>query len=191
MNGIESLLIVAGISFDIFAGMECQGSLLGSIRKKNLAAVCALVALCQLVMLYAGFFLSSLYCRTRAVPDEHLLGEIIAVAIFFGLGVRLLAKAIRNERVEEHLEKEMGYRRFLHMALISGIYTILTGIAFGFIGTDVLHILVMLAICTVLVVIGGIYTGYRLGYTAKTKVYSIGAILLFAAGIDVLVTRIL
>ncbi len=27
MNWLENLLIVAGISLDIFAGMECQGSL--------------------------------------------------------------------------------------------------------------------------------------------------------------------
>ena len=34
MNWLENLLIVAGISLDIFAGMECQGSLVKKINKK-------------------------------------------------------------------------------------------------------------------------------------------------------------
>ena len=77
------------------------------------------------------------------------------------------------------------------MACISGIYTLLTGIAFGFLETNVLMILIMIAVCTVAFVIGGIYTGYRVGYEAKTKVYIVGALLLWVAGLDVLFGRIL
>lgn len=33
MNWIENLLILVGISLDIFAGMECQGSLVAKIDK--------------------------------------------------------------------------------------------------------------------------------------------------------------
>lgn len=35
MNWIENLLILVGISLDIFAGMECQGSLVAKIDKKT------------------------------------------------------------------------------------------------------------------------------------------------------------
>lgn len=40
MNWIENLLILVGISLDIFAGMECQGSLVAKIDKKHLTLVC-------------------------------------------------------------------------------------------------------------------------------------------------------
>ena len=191
MNWMENLLIIAGVSLDIFAAMECQGSLVAKINKKNLTVICGIVALAQLITLYLGHFLSSLFCRYRSVPDEKLLGQIISMVIFMILGIRLMVKAIRNEHVEEHLEHHLGIRRFVRMACISGIYTLLTGIAFGFLETNVLMILIMIVVCTVAFVIGGIYTGYRVGYEAKTKVYSVGALLLWVAGLDVLFGRIL
>ncbi len=191
MNWMENLLIIAGVSLDIFAAMECQGSLVAKINKKNLTVICGIVALAQLITLYLGHFLSSLFCRYRSVPDEKLLGQIISMVIFMVLGIRLMVKAIRNEHVEEHLEHHLGIRRFVRMACISGIYTLLTGIAFGFLETNVLMILIMIVVCTVAFVIGGIYTGYRVGYEAKTKVYIVGALLLWVAGLDVLIGRIL
>ena len=191
MNWMENLLIVAGVSLDIFAAMECQGSLVAKINKKNLTVICGIVALAQLITLYRGHCLSSLFCRYRSVPDEKLLGQIISMVIFMILGIRLMVKAIRNEHVEEHLEHHLGIRRFVRMACISGIYTLLTGIAFGFLETNVLMILIMIVVCTVAFVIGGIYTGYRVGYEAKTKVYIVGALLLWVAGLDVLFGRIL
>ena len=191
MNWMENLLIVGGVSLDIFAAMECQGSLVAKINKKNLTVICGIVALAQLITLYLGHFLSSLFCRYRSVPDEKLLGQIISMVIFMILGIRLMVKAIRNEHVEEHLEHHLGIRRFVRMACISGIYTLLTGIAFGFLETNVLMILIMIVVCTVAFVIGGIYTGYRVGYEAKTKVYIVGALLLWVAGLDVLIGRIL
>ena len=191
MNWMENLLIIAGVSLDIFAAMECQGSLVAKINKKNLTVICGIVALAQLITLYLGHFLSSLFCQYRSVPDEKLLGQIISMVIFVILGIRLMVKAIRNEHVEEHLEHHLGIRRFVRMACISGIYTLLTGIAFGFLETNVLMILIMIVVCTVAFVIGGIYTGYRVGYEAKTKVYIVGALLLWVAGLDVLFGRIL
>ena len=191
MNWMENLLIIAGVSLDIFAAMECQGSLVAKINKKNLTVICGIVALAQLITLYLGHFLSSLFCQYRSVPDEKLLGQIISMVIFMILGIRLMVKAIRNEHVEEHLEHHLGIRRFVRMACISGIYTLLTGIAFGFLETNVLMILIMIVVCTVAFVIGGIYTGYRVGYEAKTKVYIVGALLLWVAGLDVLFGRIL
>ena len=174
-----------------FRSNGMPGITVAKINKKNLTVICGIVALAQLITLYLGHFLSSLFCRYRSVPDEKLLGQIISMVIFMILGIRLMVKAIRNEHVEEHLEHHLGIRRFVRMACISGIYTLLTGIAFGFLETNVLMILIMIVVCTVAFVIGGIYTGYRVGYEAKTKVYIVGALLLWVAGLDVLFGRIL
>ena len=191
MSWMEDLLIVLGISLDIFAAMECQGSLVARIDKRHLSLICVLTAAVQLLALYFGHFLSSLYCLKYPKTDELILGQVIAMLIFLGLGVRLIVKAIRNEHVEEHLEKNPGIRRFIRMAAVSSIYTILAGIAFGFLGTNLAAILVMIVVLTVIVVAGGMYTGYRLGFTSKSTVYVIGAVLLFLAAGDVLVRRIL
>ena len=108
MNWMENLLIIAGVFLDIFAAMECQGSLVAKINKKNLTVICGIVALAQLITLYLGHFLSSLFCHYRSVSDEKLLGQIISMVIFMILGIRLMVKAIRNEHVEEHLEHHLA-----------------------------------------------------------------------------------
>lgn len=191
MNWVENLLIVAGISLDIFGAMECQGSLVNKVNKKLLSGICVLMAVCQLIALFLGHFLSDLFCKSHPMSDERFLGEILAMVIFFGLGIRLIVKAIRNERIEEHLEMNLGIRRFVRLASVSSLYTILAGIAFGFIGTNVIAILVMIVVVTIAFVIGGMYTGYHMGFTSKTTVYTVGAILLWIAGLDVLLQRVL
>lgn len=191
MNWVENLLIVAGISLDIFGAMECQGSLVNKVNKKLLSGICVLMAVCQLIALFLGHFLSDLFCKSNPMSDERFLGEILAMVIFFGLGIRLIVKAIRNERIEEHLEMNLGIRRFVRLASVSSLYTVLAGIAFGFVGTNLVAILIMIVVITIAFVIGGMYTGYHMGFTSKTTVYTVGAILLWIAGIDVLLQRVL
>lgn len=191
MNWVENLLIVAGISLDIFGAMECQGSLVNKVNKKLLSGICVLMAVCQLIALFLGHFLSDLFCKSHPMSDERFLGEILAMVIFFGLGIRLIVKAIRNERVEEHLETNLGIHRFVRLATVSSLYTVLAGIAFGFVGTNLVAILIMIVVITIAFVIGGMYTGYHLGFTSKTTGYTVGAILLWIAGIDVLLQRVL
>ena len=191
MNWVENLLIVAGISLDIFGAMECQGSLVNKVNKKFLSGISVLMAVCQLIALFLGHFLSDLFCKSHPMSDERFLGEILAMVIFFGLGIRLIVKAIRNERVEEHLETNLGIHRFVRLATVSSLYTVLAGIAFGFVGTNLVAILIMIVVVTIAFVIGGMYTGYHMGFTSKTTVYTVGAILLWIAGIDVLLQRVL
>ena len=96
MGWIEYLLIVAGSSLEIFVAMECQGSLIQKVNKKQLTAICFIVAVCQLLAMYIGYFLSSFLNGKYSVKDEALLGEIISIGILIGLGIRLIGKAIRN-----------------------------------------------------------------------------------------------
>ena len=161
MGWIEYLLIVAGSSLEIFVAMECQGSLIQKVNKKQLTAICFIVAVCQLLAMYIGYFLS--------------------------LGIRLIGKAIRNERIEEHCQAQLDMKRVLKIAGITAFYTVLAGVAFGFLGTGLFTIMIMVALLTVICIVAGIYTGYHFGFEQKTKVYIVGAILFWAAGIDVIV----
>lgn len=191
MTWIESLLIVCGCSLEIFATMECQGALVQKVNKKHLVRICSLVGLGQLIAMYFGYFLSNLLCRKNPVSDEALLGEILAIAIFIGLGVRLIVKAVRNERIEEHLHKKFETKRLLRLGSVTAAYTIFTGIAFGFLSTSPWILLIMVGVVAIICVIAGTYTGYHLGFEHKSKVFVIGAILFWAAGIDVLVRVVL
>ena len=96
MGWIGTLLIIAGISLDIFATMECQGSLVRQVNKKHLAFVSVIGVLWQLAILFVGYYSSDFICRKNPTSNEALLGEIVAIVIFFCLGCRLLIKAIKN-----------------------------------------------------------------------------------------------
>lgn len=191
MDWIENILIIAGISLDIFAAMECQGSLVARVDKKQLTLICALVAVWQLSALAIGTFLSGLLYSNNLAHDEKFVGLVIAAVIFFGLGVRLIVKAVKNEWVNERREENLKMGRFLRMSAVTSIYTLLTGIAFGFLETNLIRMLILVACITVMVVVMGMYTGYHFGFQHKTKAYVGGALLLWIAGVDVIVRHIM
>lgn len=186
MNWLENLLIIAGVSLDIFAGMECQGALVAKVNKKHLMMICAVITAWQLAALYVGNVFAHLLYVDQLAKDERFIGTVLAVVIFFSLGIRLIAKAIKNERINEHRVENPGFKRFFRLAAVTSFYTLLIGIAFGFLETNLPLVLIMAVCVTVAVVILGTYTGYHFGFEHKTKAYVIGAALLWIAGFDVL-----
>ena len=186
MNWLENLLIIAGVSLDIFAGMECQGALVAKVNKKHLMMICAVITAWQLAALYVGNAFAHLLYVDQLAKDERFIGTVLAVVIFFSLGIRLIAKAIKNERINEHRVENPGFKRFFRLAAVTSFYTLLIGIAFGFLETNLPLVLIMAVCVTVTVVILGTYTGYHFGFEHKTKAYVIGAALLWIAGFDVL-----
>lgn len=187
MNVIEELIILAGISMDIFAVMECQGSLVAKIEKKHLALMTAVLVVGQAATLGVGKILSALLQSYQTSDYEIFLEEVLATVIFLCMGIRLLLKAWKNERVIEHRKENFKIREFVHLCVRNCIFTLFIGIAFGFLESDIVRVLFITVIMTMVVTILGMYTGYRLGFEHKVKAYLCGGILLFGAGIDVIV----
>lgn len=188
MSWIEDLLIIAGLLLDLFAAMACHGALVAKINRKKLVLISLIVSACQLAALYLGYFLATVMKGKQSISDKGIvLAELIAIIIFLGLGARLIYKAVRNEPVMERREENLGYKRFLYMAAKTAIYTLLAGIAFGFLETGVITILIMIVIVAIVYVIAGMYMGYHFGAQPKRKVYFMGAALLIVAGIDIII----
>ena len=191
MSWIEILMIVVGVSLDIFATMECQGSLVRKVNKKHLSIICILFTACQLCALFLGYFISSRYCKGNPAGHEMILGQIIAVIIFLGLGVRFIIKAVRNEAIDEHLITEFHIGKFVKIAFLSCITTSLSGLAFGFFSLNLIVLLVLMVFCTIFFIVTGKYTGYHYGFEQKRIAYIIGAVLFVIAGADVIFRYIL
>lgn len=190
MNWIEILIVSIGISLDLFAAVECEGALVAKIHVKHLILITLLVSAWQLGILYLGNFGATLLCSYNIGDDKIVMERIIAVTIFFFLGLRLLYQAWKNEQIIEHREEELGLKRFFRLVAVVSFYTFVTGAAFGFLGTSVVLLLAIVLAITVVCVVAGMYTGYHLGYEPKTKVYIIGGILLIVAGIDIILRYI-
>ena len=82
MTWIENVMIIFGISFEVFAIMECNGSMVANIKKRRLAIIGVILSLLQLVMLGVGYIISRLLINIVTSTDEVVIGHILAIAIF-------------------------------------------------------------------------------------------------------------
>ncbi len=191
MSWIENILIIAGISLDIFAAMEIEGAMLVDVKRKPLIIACSLVAVLQLLFFFGGYFVCYQIGAYDLVENAQTVGYIVAVVVFALLGVRLIAKAIKREFVHEKRREEIQVKDYIKIIAVTSLYTLVAGCICGFVGTSVVMMTMVILVCSVLVVTGGLYTGYHFGFESKTGAYVIGAILLWIAGGEILLRSVL
>lgn len=182
MNWLECILIVAGISLDLFATMEIEGAKLGEIKKSTLLITSGLVTLLQLGFFFGGYAICYNVSQNAVFKNSTWLGQIIAFVIFILLAVRLLIKAVKQEFVDE---KRCEITRFTYVRIIfvTSIYAIFAGCAAGFLSANVWILLTAIIVCSFLVVLSGLYTGYMMGFKGKTIFYSFGSAVLFMSAV--------
>ena len=181
MTWIENVMIIFGISFEVFAIMECNGSMVANIKKSRLTIIGVILSLLQLVMLGVGYIISRLLINIVTTADEVV---ILAIAIFVLLGIRLIIKALKNDIINEKLEEKMELKKYILPLVVIGGYTITTGIAAGLCNTNPLNLGILVVVVTWVAAYTGMYTGYRAGFEQKTKAYIAGGALLVIVGID-------
>lgn len=113
MTWIENVMIIFGISFEVFAIMECNGSMVANIKKSRLTIIGVILSLLQLVMLGVGYIISRLLINIVTTTDEVVIGHILAIAIFVLLGIRLIIKALKNDIINEKLEEKMEIKKYI------------------------------------------------------------------------------
>jgi len=193
MNWLENLLIIGGISFDVFTAMESQGSLVAKIAKKELILSSLLACAWQAAAFGVGYVLSAILMRqNRIAANDQMIGTGIAISIFAGLGAHLLLKAIQREKFDERRAEGFDRQKIFQGFFGCSVYTLLAGIAFGFVSpSDVALCLAMIAAMSVLAVVAGVYTGYHFGMKQRRRAYALGAALLWMVGADLLVKLVL
>lgn len=191
MNFLESVLIILGIGLDIFAAFEIQGAMLAQIKRKPLIIACAIVAALELLFYFGGYAICRLLVLKNMLANPVNYGEIVAIIVFALLGLRLIIKAIKREFVDESRKDGMKVWEYIWIIVVSCFYTLAAGCAYGLVGTSVLMLFVMILVVSVVMVVGGLYTGLHFGFENKTIAYVAGAVLLWAAGAEILLTKVL
>lgn len=187
----EDLLMIAGILLDIFAAMEIQGAMIANLKKKTIVIACAVVAGVELIFFFGGYIICMLLAVHGYVSDPINKGEVVAVFVFALLGVRLIAKAIKREFIQEKRKDTLKVWDYIKVVVISAIYTAAAGCACGFVGTTIWQIIAITLIISVVVVLGGLYTGLHFGFEKKTIAYIAGAVMLWGVGVEILLTRVI
>lgn len=182
MNWLECILIVAGISLDLFATMEIEGAKLGEIKKSTLFITSGLVTLLQLGFFFGGYVICYNVAQNEVFKNTKWLGEMIVFVIFVLLAVRLLIKALKQEFVDEK-RCEITRHTYVRIILVTTIYAIFAGCAAGFLNANLYLLLASIIVCSFLVVLCGLYIGYMLGFKGKTVFYSCGSAVLFFSAV--------
>ena len=187
MNLGEVLLIAVGLSLDVFAVVICRGALLSRIEKKRLLLLSAIFALWQVGALLAGSLLGQLSSSSRALKELNVSWRTGSMVIFIILGIYLFLKARKGRPIQEKCNDNFPVKEMIFLACATSLDAFFAGIGFAFLQTSLLKETISIAVVTVLAVLLGIYTGYRLGYEFRARAYMIGGILLVAAGVELFV----
>lgn len=191
MSWLENLLMIAGILLDVFAAMEIQGAMIARIRKRTIIIACAVVAGLELIFYFIGFAICRLLALNGYIADPMNYGEIVAVIVLAFLGIRLIAKAIKREFIQEKRKDVLRVWDYIKIVVVSSIYTAAAGCACGLVGTTIWQIITIILIISILMVLAGLYTGLHFGFEMKTIAYVAGALLLWGVGAEILLHRVI
>ena len=187
MNLGEVLLIAVGLSLDVFAVVICRGALLSRIEKKRLLLLSAVFAVWQVGALVIGSLLGRISNMMETLEELNVIWRTGSMAIFVILGIYLLTKAKKGRPIQETCRDSFPVKEMIFLACATSLDAFFAGIGFAFLQTSMLKETISIAVVTVLAVLFGIYTGYRLGYEYRAKAYLVGGILLVAAGVELFV----
>ena len=146
MNTLENILIIAGISLDVFASMEIQGAMLQKVNKKTLLVVSAIVSLLQLMFFFGGYAAGYGIDRAGVWRNASWVGYILDTIIFALLGSRLIVKGIRREFVDE-TRSVITVKQYAKIIAVTTVYTLFAGCAYGLVGTHVIIMLALIVLC--------------------------------------------
>ena len=186
MSLLEIIVISVGLSLDVFAVVVCYGAVLLKVERSKLAKIILIFSLWQVGAVVGGCWIMRIPYLSTAVSMMRPLWQLFTVIIFISLGIYMLYKAWRNEPILERVS-DVKAGQVCIAACFTGIDAVIAGGGFGFMRTIITPVAVSMLIITILVVISGIYTGYRLGYEQKTKAYNIGGLLLVISAVNIIV----
>ncbi len=187
MNLLEVIFVSIGLTLDVYAVMVCKGAMFSRIRKSQLIISSAIFGAWQLMALLLGNLITAIPLFKDDSRIFSVIGQGISAIIFFAIGIYMLWKAWRNETIFEHREDRINFKEICLLAVITGFDAFFAGIGFAFLETKVLMEAFIILVVTIILVILGTFTGYRLGYEQKSKAYMIGGTILILAGLDVII----
>lgn len=187
MSVAECLLIVIGLSLNIFLVSEQEGAMLRRIDGIKFLGLCGIFFACQIVSMMLGYLITRIpFFMLSSSDDLKTLRYVLASLIFLMLAFLMIRKAWKREIVQERLS-EIRYKEIFLEAVVIGGLTFLAGIGSGFLELPMGTACITVACATVAAVVSGIYMGFYQGCKFRTGIYGAGGMIFLFVGIDILV----
>lgn len=190
MGYFEIALIAIGLSLDVFAATVCQGAMMAKIDRKKLMLMGFIFCLWQLAAVLLGDTIARIPIFHNSTGSIQHLWQYMSAIIFIALAVYMLVRAFRRDYLFEQ-RQEINFKRVCLMAVFTSLDAFFAGIGFGFMNAKLRPVIVDILAATILLAVGGTYTGYRLGYEQRNKAYGIGGTILAFAGLEIFVKVII
>lgn len=188
MNLWEIIATSAGLSLDVYAVTICKGAVIGKIDNKKMIQMCLIFAVWQVEALLAG----NIFMLVPAFADQYRHITVVwyglTAVILIMIGLYMLQKGIRRQPIFEQLESWGGIKEMCLLGAAASVDAFFTGVGFAFVETGLLKEVLAVGAMTVLSVILGINTGYRLGYEQKYKAHFIGGLVLVVVGMEIFIS---
>ena len=185
----QILIIVTGLSLDVFAYCLYKGAMISEVKKSNIFKSVSLFTGFQVGMMLAGALITQIPAIKSKYLSANRLWTFLAAVTFFTLGIVMLIKSVRKGRkkIEEQKQDAFNYHIILLWAFITSIDALIAGVGFGFMGLKLLGMLVITAIITAAGAFAGFGAGYWLGCGPMNKFIGIGGCLVLIGGVNLLV----
>ncbi len=185
---LQIILISIGLSLDVFAYGLYKGAMVSEIQKGSVAKMTGIFAVLQVGMLLWGNALTRIPVIHVNIRSANQFWDIVAVLLFFGVGVRMIIKSFRKQYkyIKEEKQDDYDYRLIVFWAFMTSIDAFIAGIGFGFLSIELMVAALVLGIMTIAATLVGIGCGYRLGCGPMNRFMTVGGCVVIIGGIDVL-----
>ncbi len=185
----QTIVIVIGLSLDVFAYCLYKGAMISEVRKGEITKVVSLFTGFQVGMMVIGTMITQIPALKEKYLSANRIWTFLAAVTFFALGIVMLVKAAkkRHRVIVEKKQDQFNYHVIIFWAFITSIDALIAGVGFGFMGLKLLGSLLIMAVFTAACAIAGFASGYWLGCGPMNKFVAIGGCMVLVGGVDLLV----
>lgn len=185
----QTIVIVIGLSLDVFAYCLYKGAMISEVRKGEITKVVSLFTGFQVGMMVIGTMITQIPALKEKYLSANRIWTFLTAVTFFALGIVMLVKAAkkRHRVIVEKKQDQFNYHVIIFWAFITSIDALIAGVGFGFMGLKLLGSLLIMAVFTAACAIAGFASGYWLGCGPMNKFVAIGGCMVLVGGVDLLV----
>lgn len=186
MKWYEILAVSIGLSLDVFAFALYKGAMISKMNWPRIAKMVVVFSVWQCGAMLLGSLISEIPFVKAQYTRAEKAYDIVSALLFFGVGIVMIVKSLGHHEIIERRHDSFEMGQLCAWSAITSIDSFLTGISMGFLNTELTVLILQLAITGIVMVVAGVFMGYRIGCNMRYGALKLGGVILLAAGVDVL-----
>ncbi|WP_114560943.1 manganese efflux pump MntP [Desertihabitans aurantiacus] len=185
MSLLNLVVIAVGVSADAFAVSIAQGVQLRARIVRQALLVGLTFGVFQALMPLLGWYVG--------VQVGHYIEAVdhwIACALLVAVGAKMLWDGLRDGADDED-DRALSVQRLLVLAVATSVDALAIGISLALLGVDIWGAVVLIGVVTAVLSFGAVLLGHRVGLRFRRPAEVVGALVLMAIGVRILLDHTL